>query len=100
MAAMNPVSEPDPAGVASRLSTLDQLHSGQRARVQRVVAPAAQPEWQRQLQDLGFVPGAEVALLRRAPWGDPLVIAVEGSRFALRRAEARCIELETATPRT
>lgn len=91
---MYPVPERSRGRDASDPPTLDQLPSGARARVQRVVAPPAQPEWQRQLQDLGFVPGAEVALLRRAPWGDPLVIAVEGSRFALRRAEARCVQLE------
>ena len=94
MAGMNSVCEPGLAAAAIESSTLDQLPSGARARVRRIVAPAAQPEWERQLQDLGFVPGAEVALLRRAPWGDPLVIAVEGSRFALRRAEARCVHLE------
>jgi ferrous iron transport protein A len=96
MAAMNPVPERSRGREAFDLPTLDQLPSGASARVQRIVVPAAQPEWERQLQDLGFVPGAEVALLRRAPWGDPLVIAVEGSRFALRRAEARCVQLEPA----
>lgn len=76
--------------------TLDSLPSGGRARVHRVVAPAQQQEWARQLADLGFVPGAEVLLLRRAAWGDPLVVGVEGSRFALRRAEAQCVLIDDA----
>ncbi len=80
----------------SALQTLDRLPSGARARVSRVVAPEQQPEWARQLADLGFVPGAEVLLLRRAAWGDPLVVGVEGSRFALRRAEAQCVLIDDA----
>lgn len=77
-----------------RLDTLDRLGSGQRARVCQILAPLLQEGWARQLEDLGFVPGAEVQLLRRAAWGDPLVVGVEGSRFALRRAEAQCVQIE------
>lgn len=97
MAAMSAViaaaAEPVPPS-SSQAPTLDQIPTGQRARVRRVLAPPQQAEWARQLEDLGFVPGAEVQLLRRAAWGDPLVVAVEGSRFALRRAEAQCVQIE------
>ncbi|TDR82872.1 FeoA family protein [Paludibacterium purpuratum] len=41
------------------------------------------------LRDLGFVPGEPVRVVARAPWGgDPLLIQIGSTRFALRRAEA------------
>ena len=44
------------------------------------------------LQDIGFVPGEQVTLVVRAPWGgDPVLIQLGGSRFALRRNEAHMI---------
>ncbi|MBH9551639.1 FeoA family protein [Inhella gelatinilytica] len=56
---------------------------------------ADQPEWPRQLEELGFAPGETVRVLRRAALGgDPLVVQVGGSRFALRRAEAACVVLQ------
>lgn len=40
------------------------------------------------LGDLGFVPGTEIAVIRRAPLGDPTVYALRGCELALRRSEA------------
>jgi ferrous iron transport protein A len=41
------------------------------------------------LRDLGFVPGEPVRLIARGPLGgDPLLIQIGSTRFALRRAEA------------
>ena len=45
----------------------------------------------RRLGDLGFLPGTAVHILSRAPLGDPTVYEVRGSRFCLRRSEARRI---------
>lgn len=77
---------------------LSHLPTGQRARVlslrQAPGAPAssATSDWPRQLAELGFEPGETVQLLRRAPFGgDPLVVRVGGSTYALRRAEAECV---------
>jgi Fe2+ transport system protein FeoA len=42
----------------------------------------------RRLQDLGFVPGTEVTLVRRAPLGDPSEYELRGARLCLRRREA------------
>lgn len=81
-----------PAGVMA----LDRLALQQSARVWRVDAAAAgQPaERARQLCDIGFVPGEWVTVLGQAwPGGDPLVVRVGSSRFALRRAEAACVQL-------
>ncbi|MBX3589031.1 MAG: ferrous iron transport protein A [Ramlibacter sp.] len=52
-------------------------------------------EWLRWLEDIGFVPGEQVMVARRALMGgDPLVVRVGQSTFALRRAEAACIQVE------
>ena len=39
------------------------------------------------LRELGFVPGTPVRLVRRAPMGDPIEVAVRGSRLAMRKGE-------------
>jgi ferrous iron transport protein A len=77
--------------------TLDQLELHRRARVQLLdTRAAAQPaERAQQLTDIGLVPGESVAVVARAwPDGDPLVVRIGPSRFALRRAEAACVEVE------
>lgn len=47
----------------------------------------------RRLLSLGFVPGSEVTVLRRAPMGDPTEYEVRGTRFGLRREEAAWIRV-------
>jgi len=64
-------------------------------RVKRVRSDALNPEQARQLEEIGFLPDEQVAVMARAfPGGDPLVVRVGLSTFALRRAEARCVELQ------
>lgn len=47
------------------------------------------------LRDIGFVPGEPVAVVALAPWGgDPLLVQIGGTRFALRRNEARMVVVE------
>lgn len=70
---------------------LSEAALGQRVTVARVQAPTGLPEWAGQLSDLGFVPGEAVQLLAKALGGDPLVVRVGHSTFALRRAEAACV---------
>ncbi len=70
---------------------LDQLAPGEEARVRTVRAPRA---LLLRLLALGIRPGARVRLLRRAPLGDPLEVRVGESLIALRRREARDVELE------
>jgi ferrous iron transport protein A len=77
--------------------TLDRLDLHRAALVSRVdPGAAAQPaERARQLADIGFVPGESVTVVARAfPGGDPLVVRVGHSRFALRRAEAACVQVQ------
>lgn len=75
--------------------TLDQSDNFQPCRVAEVRAPEGCPEWREWLQEIGFLPGERVMLMARAqPGGDPLVVRVGGSTFALRVAEARCVSVE------
>lgn len=47
------------------------------------------------LRDLGFVPGAHCEVLARMwPGGDPLVVRIGGSSFALRRVEAAAVQVQ------
>jgi ferrous iron transport protein A len=40
------------------------------------------------LHEMGMTPGTIVTLTRRAPWGDPIEIALRGTRLCLRKADA------------
>lgn len=46
------------------------------------------------LREMGVLPGTRVKLLRTAPLGDPLEIAVRGYNLSLRRSEASGIEVD------
>ena len=62
--------------------------------VHKVSAPAGAPEWADQLQDIGFLSGERVAIMARGlPGGDPLVVRVGLSTYALRLVEAACVQV-------
>ena len=83
--------------VATLVATLDDLPPGVTAVVRDVQAPASAPEWAQWLDEIGFFPGERVMVTARGiPGGDPLVVRVGNSTFALRRAEAACVRLEPA----
>jgi ferrous iron transport protein A len=71
--------------------TLDQLALGQHARVRAVTGHGPMSV---RLLEMGFVPGVEVALVKRAPLGDPLELRLRGYHVSLRRAEARRVEID------
>lgn len=48
------------------------------------------------LAHLGFLPGASIEVLRRAPAGDPTVYRIDGVEVALRSETARHITVELA----
>ena len=75
-------------------TSLAQLAPGDRA---VIVAIDRETAIGRRLADLGFVPGTGVRALRRAPLGDPTVYEIRGTRFCLRRSEARRIRVAPAT---
>lgn len=78
---------------------LDQIEIGQPMTVHAVNAHAAAPEWAGWLQEIGFLPGERVMLMARGfPGGDPLVVRVGLSTFALRAAEAACVRVVATQP--
>ncbi len=73
---------------------LDQAVVGQRYVVAALHAPVEVPEWSHWLEDIGFLAGEMVTVtMRSALGGDPLVVRVGASTFALKRAEAHCIRV-------
>lgn len=70
--------------------TLDELEVGHRASVRAVTGRGRMSV---RLLEMGFVPGVEVALIKRAPLGDPLELRLRGFHVSLRRAEARAVEV-------
>ena len=65
-------------------------------RVRQIIPTAAVPERASQLEEIGFLPGEWVSVLAQGfPGGDPLVVRVGLSTFALRKEEAMCIELQS-----
>lgn len=79
---------------ASAAETLEHALIGHALTVHDVQAPHAAPEWARWLEEIGFIVGEQVMLMARGlPGGDPLVVRVGQSTFALRRAEAACVRV-------
>jgi len=67
---------------------LGELPVGARA---RVVEIKGEGKHQRRMLDMGFVPGAELTVVRQSPLGDPVQYRVKGSDIAVRRDEADTI---------
>jgi len=80
-------------------ATLSHWPAHQPATVLSITPPSGAPEWARWLEEIGFIPGERVQIMTRAmPGGDPLVVRVGDSTFALREAEAACIQVTPLTP--
>lgn len=76
---------------------LDQASVGHRYVIAALQAPIDAPEWAHWLEDIGFISGEIVTVTgRSALCGDPLVVRVGASTFALKRAEAKCIRVLSA----
>jgi Fe2+ transport system protein FeoA len=74
---------------------LTDLAPGQHGRVTHIgLAPA---EKQR-LQELGLTIGAEVAVVRVAPLGDPIELKLRGYLLSLRKADAANIQIDDSEP--
>jgi ferrous iron transport protein A len=76
---------------SERMSTaLADLEPGEAAEITAVTVPGPLG---RRLEDMGFLPGTRVTLVRRAPLGDPSVYELRGTQLCLRRREASGIEV-------
>jgi ferrous iron transport protein A len=77
---------------------LEQVNLGSLYRVSEVNAPKGAPQIKGQLEDIGFLPGEQVVLLRKGLLKKgPYLVRVGASTFALRLSEARMIEVELVT---
>ena len=76
--------------------TLADAPMGQPHVVTAVASPREAPEWAQWLEEIGFIPGERVTLMARGMLGgDPLVVRIGSSTFALRKAEAACVHVRT-----
>ncbi len=86
---------PAPAVSTRRRITLAELPVGSHATVVQVHSAAVDPMLLRRLGEIGFVPGEPLQLRHRGPGGrEPLAVQIGETMFALRLAEARCIEVQ------
>jgi ferrous iron transport protein A len=76
------------------MASLDQLKTGQKARVEAISGDDALVQ---RLLEMGLLEGAEVEVLGFAPLGDPMEIRLGDYRLSLRRREAARVGV-TALP--
>lgn len=77
--------------------TLDQLEVGQVATITALNSIGAN---RRRLMDLGILPGTQVVAEMKSPLGDPVAYRVRGATIALRREQARQIEIQPENDRS
>ena len=67
------------------MTTLDQLHVGQRARIESLRGADGLAQ---RMSEMGLLEGEEVEVVGFAPLGDPMEIRLQDYRLSLRRVEA------------
>ncbi|MCB0113408.1 MAG: FeoA domain-containing protein [Caldilineaceae bacterium] len=73
--------------------SLDQLRPNEEARVV-ALSRACRGQERRRLMDLGILPGAAIEVEMNSPLGDPTAYRVRDTLIALRREQARLIQIE------
>lgn len=71
--------------------TLDMLKIGRSATVKNILNESTE---RRRLFDLGILPGTVIENVMRSPLGDPVAYKIRNAVVALRREQARLIEIE------
>ena len=71
--------------------TLDKIKVGDTVRVSKM---GAQGDIRYRLLDMGLVKGVKLSVIRVAPLGDPIEVAINSFRLSLRLHEAENIEVE------
>lgn len=69
---------------------LSQLKPGQTCVVTKV---NGEGRLRRRLFDMGVTPGAEVAVVKKAPLGDPVQVTIRNYELTLRKNEAALVEV-------
>lgn len=70
------------------MNTLIDVKPGQKAVVARIGGSGA---LRRRMLDMGIVPGVELQVIRKAPWGGPVQLRLRGYYLAMRRSECEQI---------
>jgi len=70
---------------------LAEIPVGHRA---RVISVSGQDRISTRLKEMGVVPGAEVTVVKSAPFGDPVQLRIMGYSLAVRLSEARAVAVE------
>ncbi|MEZ4318621.1 MAG: FeoA family protein [Myxococcota bacterium] len=70
--------------------TLDQLEPGQTGTIASITGAGS---FRRRLLELGLVSGTLITRQGSAPLGDPLTYRVRGAVLALRRSDAKVVEV-------
>lgn len=71
--------------------TLDKLERGRTATVKNILSQNTE---RRRIFDLGITPGVQIENVMPSPLGDPIAYRVRRCVVALRREQARLIEVE------
>lgn len=74
------------------MTTISELKVGDRAKVAGYTDTGR--GYRRKLLTMGLTPGAEIAVARVAPMGDPVEIRVRGFSLSLRKEEAAALKVE------
>ena len=75
-------------GETAKLKTLADLRVAETGRVRELVGVPAMTQ---RLAEMGLTAGSQVRVVRIAPLGDPVQIAVRSYQLSLRRSEMRCV---------
>jgi ferrous iron transport protein A len=79
--------------VKTMKKTLDQMKAGEHA---KLIQFSENADLHFKLLSLGLLPGDEIKVISRAPFGGPISVGHgSGNGFAIRLKEAKCIEVET-----
>ncbi|MHC1625089.1 MAG: FeoA family protein [Methermicoccaceae archaeon] len=71
--------------------TLDNVNEESKVRVIHIKGRGAA---RKRVLDMGFVPGVEVEVIKKAPLGDPIEFKLKGYHLSLRKKEAETIVVE------
>ncbi len=72
--------------------TLDQLSLNDTALIKKLLTDNL--NYRNKLLAMGITPGCKVSIVRKAPLGDPIQIAIRGFQLCLRKSEAAGIQVD------
>jgi Fe2+ transport system protein FeoA len=82
------------SNMTAQITPLSKLPTGAQARIERYLSP--DPALRR-FRELGMLPGTVVRVVRRAPMGDPIEVAVGASLLSIRGEHAALISVTLET---